>query len=47
MIPSIMADHPGPEAAKKPQTILLPPQCLSWFGVLFMKPWVTFMPDIL
>ncbi len=34
MVPSIMASHPGPEAAKQPQTITLPPQCLT-VGLMF------------
>ncbi len=29
MLPSIMASHPGPEAAKQPQTTTLPPPCLT------------------
>ncbi len=29
MVPSIMASHSGPEAAKQPQTITLPPPCLT------------------
>ncbi len=34
MVPSIMAIHPGPEAAKQPQTITLPPPCLM-VGMMF------------
>ncbi len=29
MVPSIMASRPGPEAAKQPQTITLPPPRLT------------------
>ncbi len=29
MVPSIMASRPGPEAAKQPQIITLPPPCLT------------------
>ncbi len=46
MIPSIMISHPGPEAAKQPQTITLPPPCLTWYDVLFMKCGVGFTPDV-
>ncbi len=42
MIPSIMISHPGPEVAKQPQTITLPPPCLTWYDVLFMKCFVWF-----
>ncbi len=34
MVPSIMASHPGPEAAKQTQTITLPPPCLT-VGMMF------------
>ncbi len=34
MVPSIMASHPGPEAAKQPQTITLPPPWLT-VGMMF------------
>ncbi len=34
MVPSIMASRPGPEAAKQPQTITLPPPCLT-VGMMF------------
>ncbi len=34
MVPSIMAIHPGPDAAKQPQTITLPPPCLT-VGMMF------------
>ncbi len=29
MVQSSMASHPGPEAAKQPQTITIPPPCLT------------------
>ncbi len=47
MVPSIMASHPGPETAKQPQTITLPPPCLT-VGMMFffMKCCVGFMPDV-
>ena len=35
MVPSIMASRPGPEAAKQPQTITLPPPCLT-VGMMFL-----------
>ncbi len=35
MVPSITASHPGPEAAKQPQTITLPPPCLT-AGIMFI-----------
>ncbi len=35
MVPSITASHPGPEAAKQPQTITLPPPCLT-AGMMFI-----------
>ncbi len=35
MVPSIMASHPGPEAAMQPQTITLPPPCLT-VGMMFV-----------
>ncbi len=34
MVPSIMSSHPDPEAAKQPQTITLPPPCLT-VGMMF------------
>ncbi len=42
-----MASRPGPEAAKQPQTITLPPPCLTcWYDVLFMKCCDGFTPDV-
>ncbi len=35
MVPSIMSSHPDPEAAKQPQTITLPPPCLT-VGMMFI-----------
>jgi hypothetical protein len=35
MVISIKASHPGPEAVKHPQTITLPPPCLT-FGMRFL-----------
>ncbi len=46
MVPSIMKSHTGPEAAKQPQTITLPPPCLN-VDVLFMKCCVGFTPDLM
>ncbi len=46
MVPSIMASCPGPEAAKQPQTITLPPPCLTMYDVLFMKCCVGFTSDV-
>ncbi len=48
MVPPIMASRPGPEAAKQPQTITLPPPCLTagmmfflWNAVLVLQPDLT------
>ncbi len=46
MVPSIMASHPGPEAAKQPQTITTT-MFDCWYDVLFMKCCVGFMPDVM
>ncbi len=37
MVPSIMENRPGPEAAKQPQTITLPPPCLTINMMLFYE----------
>ncbi len=41
MVPSILASHPVPEAAKQPQTITLPPPCwlLVWCSFYEMLCW--------
>ncbi len=36
MVPSIMASRPGPEATKQPQTITLPPPCLTVSMMFFL-----------
>lgn len=35
MAPSVMASHPGSEVVKQPQTITLPPLCLT-VGMMFL-----------
>ncbi len=35
-IPSINASHPNPETAKQPQTITLPPPCLTVAMMFFL-----------
>ncbi len=37
MVPSIMASHPGSEAAKQPQTITLPPPSLTVGKICFYE----------
>ncbi len=47
MVPSIMASHPGPEAAQQPRdhhTTTTMFDC--WYDVLFMKCCVGFTPDV-
>jgi hypothetical protein len=36
MVPSIKASQPGPEAAKHPQTVTLPPPPCLTFGMRFL-----------
>ncbi len=45
MVPSIMASHPGPEAAKQPQTSHYYHH-VCWYDVLFIKCCVSFIPDV-
>ncbi len=47
MVPFITASLPGPEAAKQPQTITLPPPYFT-VGMMFffLKCCATFMPDV-
>ena len=47
MVPSIKSSHPGPEAAKLPQTIPLPPPYLTVDEVLTVKCSVWFSPGIM
>ncbi len=46
MVSLIMASHPGPEDVKQPQTITLPPPCLTVGMIFFYECCVGFTADV-